>query len=216
MNAMRKTAPDVTRNRLMGAVHAAAKKNGIVDDTYRDMLRRVTGKESCRDMTNREIGAVLDHLNSGRRARRVDELPQARKIRALWLSGYQLGVVHDRSDRALRAFVRRQTGVDSESWLRDPRDARKVIEALKSWLAREAEVDWQGHEGDPDAHRWCVMDAQIRRLRYGFAVTVDLDAVGKATTGKPGRFAWDSKDWDSVIAALGALIRGHSGVVGAE
>src|SRR3546814_5673177 len=62
------------------------------------------------------------------------------KIRALWWSLYWLGAIEDPKDRPLDAFVKRQTGMSSLRFL-DHRKAASVIEALKSWAAREG-VRW--------------------------------------------------------------------------
>ena len=217
MTAIRKAAPDA-RRRLIAAVHMAAKKHGVEGDDYREMLRTVTGKDSCRQLSIDEMGRVLDRLNGGARARSTAEIPQARKVRALWISGYWLGVVRDNRDTALRAFVRRQTGIEAERWLRDPAEAGKVIEALKSWLTREAGVDWSSylisHSGGrpikQERPRQRVVEAQIRLLS-DFGVRLDIDAMGRQVTGKPARFAWDDRDWDALIVALGRELRGHMG-----
>jgi phage gp16-like protein len=206
MNALRKTAPsEAARNRLIGAVHFAAKKRGIEGDDYRDMLRAVVGKESCADLTLPEMGKVLDHLNGAARSRSAGEVPQAGKIRALWISGYWLGVVNDRSDASLRAFVKRQTGIETERWLRDPADARKVIEALKSWLTRVAGINWGEANHNPRHH---VVRAQIRRLA-DIGVKINAEMRGYAVTGKSGLAWYGDRDWDALIVDLGRELRGH-------
>ncbi|WP_375640671.1 regulatory protein GemA, partial [Bartonella sp. MM55XZML] len=68
----------------------------------------------------------------------------AKKLQALWIAGWNLGIIRDRSDKALLAFVKRQTGVDHIRFLRDSDDACRAIEALKGWLQREGGVDWRG------------------------------------------------------------------------
>jgi len=65
--------------------------------------------------------------------------PYAGVCRALWLSAWNLGLLRDRTDKALAAFVKRQTGLDSPNWMRDPADGAKAIEALKGWIARPIE-----------------------------------------------------------------------------
>ena len=220
MSAQRKPAPPAARNRLIKAVHVAARRHGIEDDAYRDMLVLVTGKRSCSQMNGRELGAVLDHLRIRAPGRGMGRsCPQAKKIKALWISGYWLGVVRDQAPEAMRAFVRRQTGIEAERWLRDPADARKVIEALKDWLAREADVCWDryvigfagGRAVTEERPRQRVVEAQLRRLRER-GVQIDADALGRHATGKPGRFAWGDREWDLMIQALGRELRGHLGM----
>jgi phage gp16-like protein len=153
------------RARLLGALHAAKRSAGLDDDTYRDVLEAVTKKRSAKDLSIAELNRVIDHINlrvnrspemrgayaknqgtqfqdrgrvkgparAGSRA--MAQGPQAAKIRALWLSLYHLGEVHDPSEAAMVHFVKRQTGQDALEWL-EPRQAGKVIDALKSWSER--------------------------------------------------------------------------------
>lgn len=55
-----------TKKPLMAKIHIAKKELALDDDTYRDVLWRVTGKRSCKDMTIAELEAVIkDMQNSG-------------------------------------------------------------------------------------------------------------------------------------------------------
>ena len=56
-----------------------------------------------------------------------------RKVYAIWGSMREL--VDDPSVTALRAFVKRQTGVDQPEWL-DGEQGNLVIEGLKAWRRR--------------------------------------------------------------------------------
>lgn len=50
----------------MAKIHIAKKELGLDDATYRDVLWRVTGKRSCKDMTIAELESVVkDMQNSG-------------------------------------------------------------------------------------------------------------------------------------------------------
>lgn len=164
MNAQPK---DDLRLRELGAIHVAKKALGLDDDAYRDVLERVGGKRSAKDLAPAGRRAVLDHFRqlgafpraaTGRRAGG----PRRRylgKLRAQWLSLYWLGVVNSREDAAIDAMVKRTAGIDRVEWL-DARGANKVIEGLKAMAAREAGVDWS----ESDNPRICVMRAQWRRL----------------------------------------------------
>lgn len=151
----------------IAAMHVAKKQLGLDDETYRAALYQVTGKTSSADMTEAERREVLEHFrqrgfNGSSTARRKPlEGKFAAKLQALWIAGWNLGLVRDRDDRALLAFVRRQTGIDHVRFLRHGSDAMKAIEALKGWLERSGGVDWKEHK-DPAA---CVLAAQVRRLR---------------------------------------------------
>lgn len=137
------------RRAALAKVHIAAKALALDDGTYRALLRRVTGKESARDMDDGELGRVIEELKrlgwrdpGFRRGRttRAGGRPlaagaQAAKIRALWLDLYHLGEVEDSSEEALARFVERTAGVAALQWL-DPRSADKAIRALRGWLKR--------------------------------------------------------------------------------
>lgn len=135
---------DSPKGKDLAKIHIAKKDLGLDDDTYRLLLRRVAGVDSARDLDAAGRARVLGELRrSGwkpkapraRRTRPLDDAPQSRKVRALWLALFDAGVVRDPGERALAHYVRRQTGVEDLRWL-DSRQANRVIESLKAWAAR--------------------------------------------------------------------------------
>lgn len=154
-------------SRSIAAMHVAKKQLGLDDDTYRAALVQVTGKSSSADMTEAQRQEVLEHFRasgfkgSSTARRKPLEGRFAGKLQALWIAGWNLGLVRDRDDRALIAFVKRQTGLDHVRFLRHGADAMKAIEALKGWLERAGGVDWKSHEDPAD----CVLAAQVNQLR---------------------------------------------------
>lgn len=128
--------------KLLAAVHAEAKRHGLDDDTRRDLVLKVTGKTSSAFLSPRELGQVLDAIK-GRlpvsrgavRGRALADSPHARKIRALWLSLWNLGAVDSPSEEALAAFAERQCGVQALQWVR-PAEASAIIEALRGMARR--------------------------------------------------------------------------------
>lgn len=104
--------PSFDRRRTISAIHAAASKLGMDEETRRAMQARISGEhgpacESCSAMTDRQLTAVLAHLNRGNgrgfdvyadRPRTLGEKPMLRKIGALltegrkpWAYGHALG-----------------------------------------------------------------------------------------------------------------------------
>lgn len=133
------------RRAMLAKVHVARKRMALDEDSYRGLLRRVTGRGSAGDCTDGELHAVLAEF----RRLGFDATPrpppgpraQLRMIAALWAE--LAPCLSDTSEEALRAFVRRQTadkanprGVMAVEWL-DAQQANKVIEGLKAWLKRE-------------------------------------------------------------------------------
>lgn len=197
------------------SLQARRKQAGMDDDTYRGLLMREAGVESTRALTSAQAEAILAGLPTGaaprrRSAARMDG-PYAARARALWISGYWLGVVADRRDEALLAFVERQTGLKSLSWVREAADGAKVIEALKAWLAREAGVKWS-HKTDP---KKAVLAAIFDRLVARGIWLPPLVAGGPRYLGQWGEThglppdvrAWTPAQLDRAITIAGAVLR---------
>jgi len=163
-------------SRQIGAIHALKNRAGLDDECYRDLVEAETGKRSSKELTIAEAVRVIDRLKglSGGARRGIDDAsndgalarvgldgPYAKKLQALWISAWHLGLAASRRDAALLAFVRRQTGIDHTRWLREAKDAARAIEGLKAWLARERGVRWSDHPNHPQL---AVVEAQERYL----------------------------------------------------
>jgi phage gp16-like protein len=201
------------RKRLIAKIHVVKAQRGLDDETYRDMLEVTTGKRTSTRMTLDELDAVVTRLGAATQTNPSMTGPYAPKLRALWLSGWNLGVVRNRHDDALTAFVKRQTGLEAVRWLRDADAAKRAIEALKAWLEREGRVDWSAH---PDNPRAAVVDAQwnvlctlgaIKPLAVGGGMSGQLASYGQAVTGKTALQWYSEEDWDALIQALGKKLR---------
>lgn len=209
----------------IAAIHVAKKQLGLDEDTYRAKLNNITGKSSVKDMTESERQRVLTVLrNDGFKPAegkdRVKGLTgkYAKKLQALWIAGYNLGVVNDRRDSALLAFVKRQTGLDHTRFLHYPDDSRAAIEALKGWLKRDAGVSF----GNTNGYDWLQRDgakiawAQWRILHPGTGVVTrkgfDQEAIrlsGRADAQVLSHLV--DSDWQRVMNALGERVRAAKG-----
>ncbi|MDE0203338.1 MAG: regulatory protein GemA [Rhodospirillaceae bacterium] len=209
-------------------VRAIAKRIGIDDDSRRALQKRVTGKASCADMSARELRRVVDALNGhgdgSRPSARTDRLPDqavVAKLRALWLSAWNLGIVRDKTDRALSAWLRRQTGLDAAAWA-DAAQLSRAVQGLKDWIAREGGVDWRPHlvvgrDGgarERERPKARVLEAQWRMLhRLGVAKVAGDAALGAyaAEHARLGRadshLALTDDQADALIAHFGERIR---------
>lgn len=136
----------MTKAKLLQLIHIASKQLRLDEDTYRQMLYAYSGKRSTRDMDIMQLSRVLDAMKQrgwkvkpAKSAKapiiKTDELPQIKKLRALWLTLADNGAVRDRSEKALLAWVKRETGIDNLQWLSND-DASQSIEKLKKWLNR--------------------------------------------------------------------------------
>lgn len=215
-------APDA-RKRLLGAVHAEATRAGLDDDTYRDLMERVTGQRSAKELTHAQLGRVLDAIKGGKRGapgRARAEAPQARLARALWLSLFLLGEVEADGEAALAAFAKRQTRVDGLQWL-GPAQWRSVIEALKAMCARagfavpmEAGPD-RNQVVDGHGARVALARALWTRLHTAGAVRIashsalDQWAKGITRLGARDLNQLDDAQLDAINRALGQWLRQH-------
>ncbi|MEC9342671.1 MAG: regulatory protein GemA [Pseudomonadota bacterium] len=208
----------------LATIHVARKQLGIEDDDYRDLLERVTGKRSSAEMSDAERGKVLEEMRrlgfvstsrpgGSNGTRRRLQGKYAGKLQALWIGAWNLGLVRDRSDAALISFVRRQTGIDHVRFVRHAKDAARAIEALKGWMARDADVDWE-RDGDALPHtktsgyriawaQWlkCGPDAMpaTRRLQFNDEI--------QRLTGRSVDHLINEADWHPVMNEFGRRIR---------
>lgn len=198
------------------AIYAGIRALGIEEeDDRRDLYQRVTGKRRLREMTPGDKDAVLDELRSlgFRNAAGKSQLvgPYGKKLQALWISAWNLGLTRSRDDQALIAFVRRQTGIAHTRWLRDPKEADKVVEALKSWTAR-AGVVWGHNQGQPWLRDHVAKVAwaqwQILHPDATFARDMGFEVQVHGTVGAPKHLGKvNTIEWRAVSNALGVQIR---------
>jgi phage gp16-like protein len=240
MTALPHTAGPASSKQI-GAIHAVKARLGLDDAAYRDVIEALTGQRSAKGLTAPQAARVLDHFNglSGQprstfKSGLPDALPRqagpgrgaaagalaldgayAPKLRALWITAHDLGIVRDRTDAALVSFVARQTGIVHTRWLRDPADAARVIEALKSWISREGDVTWPARTADPLDIKRAVLEAQWRRLialgvvtpAYVSAPLHELERYAAKVTWKEGWRFFGADDMAAVQAALGRKLR---------
>lgn len=138
--------------KLIAQIHIAKKDLALDDDTYRHMLKELTGKTSCGAMTERQLGLVVKALKdkgwkprATQAARRKVSPPSrhkdhgkksmADKIRALWIAMHTAGYTEDGSEQALGRYCHRMVGKYSPDWL-TAYEATRIIESLKQWHRR--------------------------------------------------------------------------------
>ena len=148
----------ITKGQI-SVIKMAQGKLGITDDDYRTMLQERFKAKSCKELTFNQAGALIEELQRkgfvlvGAKtvgagpvgavrepplrepplqgeSPRVGNEPQDLKIRAMWLSLYDCGIVRDPSTTAMLAFVKRQTGLDALPWC-SVAEKSNVIESLK-------------------------------------------------------------------------------------
>lgn len=121
--------------KLIKAIQTGRRKLGMTDDEYRGLLSGVTGGRtaSTKELTEKELVAALARMRKA--GFEVATGPQLRKIRSLWYSMHDEGVVRNGSDQAIRAYIQRITGEKyPENYTID--QLQLVIETLKKWIDR--------------------------------------------------------------------------------
>lgn len=179
---------------LLAVIHVKKKSLSLDDDTYRDLLERITGVRSAGEMTEQQrlqVIAEMDRQGAARagprRSLRADRVSgrYAGILRALWLIGYNLGIIRDSRDSALISFVERQTGLSHTAWLNDPYDAARAIEALKKWIEREGLVKLTSRSADD--RREAVIERQLELLGLASLPEDLADAAEDEVIGALGR-----------------------------
>lgn len=197
----------------LAAIHVAKKQLGMAEDDYRALLRRVTGAESAKDLSEGQRGLLLEEFRrlgfapaaAGGKGRRKLTGKYAPKLQALWIAGWNLGIIRNADDKAMLAFIERQTKISDTRFLRYPDDAAKAIEALKAWLAREGGVDWQS-TGDCDGRRVACAQAELLWAGDSFRGAMLVLLIGE-NTGKSPHLLTEDRDWIPVMNELGKRIR---------
>lgn len=210
---------------MIAAIHTLRPHAGLADDdTYRDFLQRETGVRSAKELSVAQAPRFIEKLRelagggvAAKGAVAGLDGPIGGKLRALWISGYNLGVIRDRSDKAMLSFLQKQTGVSHVRFLQEPGAGSGAVEGLKSWLGRTAKVEWPSESEDVIGAKRAVLDAQWRRLielgevkAVGSAVDPMLDLqhyAGKIV--RQNRWeTFSSADYTEVQKALGNKLRG--------
>ena len=200
--------------KLRARIFAACKKRGIDTDTRRAIQTEATGQVSLKGMSAADMLRVLGAIERRGGGDSLPDHAMAPLLRALWISGWHLGVVRDRTDEALCKFVAQSLGVDAARFA-GPR-LGAAVEEVKRLLAREGGVDWSPPSGEkagsPAARpRVRVVEAQWRRLLELGAVrnveALDHYACKLLRIGVRSISHLEDNDLDALIHMLGARVR---------
>lgn len=218
-------------DRIRRAIFAFCREHGIDADPRHAIAERATGKASLKGMDAREMHLVLqalkqtvegprkprgrqrpDRAGEPKRREVLPRGPHRAKLRALWICGYELGIIRDRTDDALASWICANTDVDAAVWA-TPAMTAQCIEGLKDWLAREGGVDWSPYRhGGPGIHkpRCRILEAQWMKLHKGAdhdPLDTLPDWVRLATGAETSYTALDAKALDELIRKLGERLR---------
>ncbi len=147
-------------------IQAISRKRGLKEYEYRAIYERVTGQSSLRAMSDRELARLVGELkkeeSEGPKLGGITlcQKPQARKVRSLWLTLRDLGVLRDSSEHALLAYIKHQTATERMEWL-DAVQFQFVIESLKKWIER---VEAEQFQAEQKRAQQAAEDARIAQM----------------------------------------------------
>ncbi|MDO5631114.1 MAG: regulatory protein GemA [Paracoccus sp. (in: a-proteobacteria)] len=197
----------------LAAVQIKRRQLGLEDEDWRDVVERVTGQRSTRTLRPVQLHNLLDECDRLLGGRGPVSKPRrkplggryAAKLQALWIAAWNLGLVATRDDKALIAFVRRQTGIDNPAWVLEPEDALKIIEALKAMTARRG-VNWHFNKYDPAFLRAPGYQIALAQFRLVGPEATSFNFWAGEMSGKPVE-VMTGPDWVMVMNHLGRQVR---------
>jgi phage gp16-like protein len=132
---------DRFRSADLAKIHIAKKQLGLDDDTYREMLKGITGKTSAGDLSACERADVLNHLKMTgfleKRKGRPDSAMTGEDSRARQLKKIEaLLTIGDKSWAYADGIAKRICKVDKMAWVKT-RDLYKIITALRKFAQKE-------------------------------------------------------------------------------
>jgi phage gp16-like protein len=130
---------------LIKKIHVAKRQLfGGDEEAYRAALMIAVDKRSLKVMHVVELARVVEHFKTlgfkpapGKSSKRktLDSRPMARKLRALWINMGLDGIIRDRSEDALAAWVKKMTGLDALQFCSEGQ-LSILIAAAKKWRER--------------------------------------------------------------------------------
>ncbi|MDE2595977.1 MAG: regulatory protein GemA [Sphingomonadales bacterium] len=217
-------AAQAARRSMMAKIAIARKDLAMDEDDYRQGLFDLTGKMSATQCSVPELDKVISWLKSKGfnplPSRSAARHPMALKARALWISLYHLGVVHNPSEQALEAFAKRQLKCDRLAWAKQS-EAHRLIEALKD-MGRRA--GWRMHSImtqkplGPIELQSSLCNAILGKLKDVGEAPADWglhDAMWRLCGIENARErAWTPEDYGRLAQALGKKLRDAGGAHG--
>lgn len=142
------------RNILIGLVHLGFARLNYSDSEYRDFLEKITGKRSCKDLTDaqldrlvadfKENGVLEDRRQSSKKYQGGAGLDRPTSKQWAWLDTLAREAGFEGLDDAgLATFVRRTAKVDSPRFLTRT-TISNVITGLQRWVDQKAAKASQG------------------------------------------------------------------------
>lgn len=207
------------RRSLIAKIQVARSQLGMVEDDYRSLLFDTTGKMSLKGCSDGQLVDMVEALKGkgfkplptgGNKG--VATHPMALKARALWISLYQLGVVHHPGEPALETFAKRQLKCERLVWARQSHSA-PLIEALKGMAIRHGwkQTDHRSRDLGPIGLKESLCKAIVQRLKDADAIPADwsLDIAAYRLCGvvTANDAPFTAQQYQDLAAGLGEHLR---------
>lgn len=140
----------VDRAKLIQAVQASRRRQGVDDDTYRAKLQRQFGVNSTKDLTDQQLIELRAEFNAGqpvpaRRFRKAAPRKDQRYVYALWGELERAGGAQIAGRAGLQRFLEGQYGPSLPEMM-TPEQTGRAAEALKAMI-RRAKKQKEGAHG---------------------------------------------------------------------
>jgi phage gp16-like protein len=137
---MKPVTTENRRKKLIQLVHIGKAKMGLSDEAYRAFLGGIAGKQSCADMTEKQLAAVLRAMRKNGFAQLTNRVKPEEKGGATleqleYIKGMWRKCARNKSDKALLAFTDRIAHVKSLRFL-TVHTAQDVILALRDMMIK--------------------------------------------------------------------------------
>lgn len=200
-------AANSTRPLKIKALHVKKNAAGMDDETYRAKLEVMTGKRSAKDLSDDELDRVLASFHVKQKA----NYSYTSKVKALWIALWNLGALEAGDDRALDAFVKRQTGKERLGFITSA-NSNLITEALKAMCAREDFEIPANDAGGLEARR-ALLRAQWKKLaaigavRIGSVDALDVFVSHRFVAHRTSIGNLNRQQLDQAAIALGKWLR---------
>lgn len=137
---MQSTKKNTRRNALLAKVHIAKKELGIEDADYRAILKREFGKYSAKDLTELELGYLVDYFreHGWQNPKRKAQSDQCEILRA---RAWELAGKIENGRVRLKGLTKKILKVDRLEWARDVGRLKRLLAVLEN-IKREEEALW--------------------------------------------------------------------------
>ncbi|WP_067734464.1 regulatory protein GemA [Novosphingobium naphthalenivorans] len=214
--------PKKRRDILRSKIFVAKKdleRQGLDEDGYRQLLFDTTGKISLKDCSDDQMAVMVeamkakgwqDRPKSGIKGAAQHKL--ARKGRAMWISLYHLGVVHNPSEKAFETFACGQLKCDRLIWAKQSHSA-PLIEALKDMAERNGwkQTDHRGGALKLLGLKESLCNAIVQRLKDVGEIpedwTLDIAAYRLCSIVTACDAPFSEIQYDNLAGALGNHLR---------